>query len=403
MRSAGPGLYVHIPFCSKKCLYCGSVSFSGRQAEAGRYLRALEREASCRPAFKPATLYVGGGTPSELSCEQMGSLLASLSERFGSLEALREATLEGNPESLDAPKLDVLRRAGVRRLSIGLQTTEDRLLKAIGRRHSFADFERVYQEARGRSFSLSVDLMLGLPGQSLSGALASLKAVLRLDPGHLSLYCLHVEEGTPFAAEGLAVDEDLSREMLEASIELLAKAGYRHYEISNFAKPGRESLHNLNYWENGPYLGLGCAAAGCLGGVRYRNEGELHAYCAKIERGESAAVSSEALAGKEKTGEDLMLGLRLIEGIRLTRPMRRYFASELESLRRRGLIELERSPKTGLPLRARLSRRGLFFANEVFREFVPPYMESSHMRPKHQALPKGTQCGAAAAAPEACT
>ena len=349
------------------------MSFPGRQDVFGRYLKALDREASFHPTIKPATLYVGGGTPSELSAENLSELLGALAARFGPLEAMAESTVEGNPESLDARKLDVLRAAGVSRLSVGLQSADDRLLKDIGRRHTWADFERAYAQAARRGFSVSVDLMLALPGQTLTGALASLKSVLRLDPDHLSLYCLHVEEGTPLSRQGFAEDEDLGRGMFEASMDILSRAGYRHYEISNFARPGRESLHNLNYWRGGSYLGLGCAAAGYLGGVRYENDRDVEGYCRKVERGESPALATESLAGKEKLGESLLLGLRMIGGVLLTAPMRRHFTSELESLRRRGLLELERSPKTGLPLRARLSREGIFFANEVFREFVPPF------------------------------
>ncbi|HAH06369.1 MAG TPA: coproporphyrinogen III oxidase [Elusimicrobia bacterium] len=384
-RSAAAGLYVHVPFCSGKCAYCAFVSGPQHRALSGRYLDALDREASFHPGFRPETLYVGGGTPSELGVPELERLFGLLAGRFGPLEALREVTVEGNPESLLPDKLSLLRRLGVGRLSIGLQSSDDRLLEGLGRRHRCADFERAYREAERLGFSLSVDVMLGLPGQSLSGALSTLKTVMRLAPGHVSVYCLHVEEGTPLERRGFAADEDLSREMFESSIELLARAGYRHYEISNFARPGLESRHNENYWLNGPYLGLGAAAASHLRGVRCENDPDPASYCAKVERGESPAVQSEALSGKEKAGEDLLLGLRLVAGVPLTSRLRRHFTPELESLRRRGLIELERSPRTGLPLRARLSREGLFLANKVFQEFVPPF----ETLPSAESVPMG--------------
>ncbi|MFA6030088.1 MAG: radical SAM family heme chaperone HemW [Elusimicrobiota bacterium] len=368
-----PGLYVHVPFCSIKCFYCDFTAFSGQRSQVGRYLSALEREAKVRPGPRPETLYVGGGTPSELPVEALAELFGILSRRYGRLEDLREVTVETSPESLDAEKLDVLRRAGVSRLSIGLQTTEDRLLKAIGRKHGWEDFRKVYGDAVARGFSPNVDLMLGLPGQSLSGALGSLRQLIDLGPDHLSVYALKVEDRTLFSRRKVAVDEDLSREMLEAAIETLARAGYRHYEISNFARPGKESVHNTNYWLNGSYIGLGCGAAGHLDGVRYENDDRLPDYCAKIERGESPAIMTESLAGKAKAGEDLLLGLRLIDGVLLTPAMRRHFSAELEALRRRGLVELVRSPRTGTPRLARLTREGVFLANEAFRSFVAPF------------------------------
>ncbi|HVE11857.1 MAG TPA: coproporphyrinogen-III oxidase family protein, partial [Elusimicrobiota bacterium] len=248
---------------------------AGQGSQTGRYLSALEREAELYPDVRPDTLYVGGGTPSELSAVELARLLAWVGRRFGSVAALREATVEGNPESLGDDKLDALRAGGVGRLSLGLQASQDRLLKSLGRRHSFADFARVYRNARARGFDVSVDLMFGLPGQSRADARASLDEVLALEPEHLSLYSLQVEDRTLFGKREVEVDEDLARAVMEESIDALAAAGYRHYEISNFAKPGKESVHNLNYWADGEYLGLGCGAAGRLGAERWQNEDRL--------------------------------------------------------------------------------------------------------------------------------
>jgi oxygen-independent coproporphyrinogen-3 oxidase len=320
-----------------------------------RYLRALKREASFHPGYLARTVYVGGGTPSELDAGRMRELFSAIAPRHAPPGDLREFTFEGNPESLDCAKLDELLRAGVGRLSLGLQTPDDRLLEAVGRRHCF---------------SIAVDLMLGLPGQTLGGALKGLRSVVDLGPGHVSVYCLQAEEGTPFSRQGVYPDEDLVREMFEAAIDELGRSGLRHYEISNFARPGRESLHNLNTWLNGPCLGLGCAAAGFVGGLRYQNEAGLEAYCARVERGEDPAVSSESLCGKAAAGEELMLGLRMIDGLPLTAGARRHFSGELEALRGRGLLDVSDG-------RARLSREGVFLANEVFRAFVAPFDEDA--------------------------
>lgn len=370
MRAGLTGLYVHIPFCSIKCFYCDFTAFSGQGGSVERYLAALEREAGLYPDPAPRTLYVGGGTPSELSAAQTARLLSGLAGRFGPLDRLLESTFEANPESLDEAKLDVLRAAGVGRLSLGLQAPQDRLLKSLGRRHGWADFVRVWRAARSRGFSLNADLMLGLPDQSLRDVREGLESVLELEPDHLSVYCLQVEDRTLFAKRAVQVDEGLSREMLEVVKARLEGAGFVHYEVSNFAKAGRESVHNINYWLNGPYLGLGCGAAGYLDGDRWLNEERLARYLDRVERGERPQASSERLQGRSALGETMMLRFRLLEGFSLTPDMQTEFRPELERLAERGLIELEGGGCSGCLPKARLTREGLFLANEVFREFV---------------------------------
>lgn len=360
------GLYVHIPFCAVKCFYCDFTAFAGQRKTVGRYLDALRAEAALHEGLAPRTLYVGGGTPSELSAPELERMLSVVSERFGPVEGMAEATVEANPESLDEEKLLALRRGGVGRLSLGLQTAEPRLLAAIGRKHGFEDFLRAYRRAKELGFSVSVDLMFGLPGQDAGDHRRSLKAVLDLEPDHLSLYGLQVEDRTLFAKREVEVDEDLARAMMEESVETLARAGYRHYEISNFARPGRESLHNVNYWLNGPYIGLGCGAAGFLDGVRWQNDDRLASYCDRALRGEAPRGSEERLAGKAAVGETLMLGLRMLSGVPLTPRAQELFAAEIESLVQRGLAELDQA-------RLRLTRAGVFLANEAFREFVAPF------------------------------
>ncbi len=369
------GLYVHIPFCSIKCYYCGFAAFSGQHASAGRYLAALDREASCYSgAGKPETLYIGGGTPTELSAQQLDLLLQNLSTQFGAIAEFRESTVEASPESLDLEKLQTLRESGVSRLSIGLQTTSDRLLKAIGRRHSYEDFKTVFGQAKRLGFDVSVDLMLGLPGQTLNDACGSLQAVQGLDADHISVYCLQVEDKTLFAKRAVKNDESLARDMYEATIERLASEGWVHYEISNFARPGKESIHNVNYWNNGSYIGLGCGAAGFLGGVRYQNEERLAPYLRRAESGERPVASSERLSGKEGLGEAMLLRLRLLKGFGLTPEMESVFRGELEGLLGRGLITLDGGCSKTRPV-VKLSPEGRFLANEAFRAFVAPFAE----------------------------
>lgn len=360
------GLYVHIPFCSVKCFYCDFAAYSGQKKQVERYLAALEAEAALLPPRRPETLYVGGGTPSELEAEQVADLFTRLRRAYGGA-TWTEATFEGNPESLDERKLAVLAGQGVTRLSIGLQTADDGLLKAIGRRHTAADFARVFKAARAAGLrSLSVDLMFGLPGQTLAGLAETLAFTLALAPEHVSIYGLQVEDRTLFAKRGVEEDSELGRAMYELVLERLADAGLEHYEISNFAKPGHRSAHNLNYWKRGEYLGLGCSAASFLGGVRTSNEERLLPYVEAVEAGRRATVEAETPSGRELLGEEAFLGLRLVEGFAPSPDLREAFAAEWALLMAKGLVE----EKDG---RWRLSPEGLFVANDVFKAFVPPF------------------------------
>jgi oxygen-independent coproporphyrinogen III oxidase len=360
------GLYVHIPFCSVKCFYCDFAAFSGQKKQVERYLAALGAEAALPPPRTPETLYIGGGTPSELSSGQIASLFECLRRAFPGAK-LTESTFEGNPESLDAEKLAVLARSGVTRLSIGLQTADDELLKSVGRRHTAADFARVFRMARAAGIpALSVDLMFGLPGQTLDSLRATLDFTLALDPEHVSLYGLQVEDRTLFAKRGVEEDSDLGREMYELSIEALGKAGLEHYEISNYAKPGHRSAHNINYWRRGDYLGLGVSAASFLGGVRSSNDEKLTSYMDSVDAGRRPTAEIDAPTGLEALGEEAFLGLRMIEGFIPSAALRAAFAGSWAVLKARGLTREENS-------RWRLTDDGVFLANDVFREFVPPF------------------------------
>ncbi|TBR20324.1 radical SAM family heme chaperone HemW [bacterium] len=373
--SEGTGLYIHVPFCSVKCFYCDFTAFSGQNAAADRYVAAVLAEADLYPKTAVDTLYVGGGTPTELSASQLTALLGGLASRFGPLSALREATVEASPESASEDRLDALADAGVGRLSLGLQTASDRLLKTVGRSHTFSDFKRVFRSARRRGFSLNVDLMQGLPGQSLKDVGADLDAVLGLDPDHLSIYTLQVEDRTLFAKREVELDPDFARDAMDETLGRLAAAGFRHYEVSNWAKPGREAVHNVGYWIDRPGLGLGCGASGYLDGVRYENEDRLKNYLEAVERGRRPVFSAERLEGKARLGETLMLRLRLVEGLSLTPQMQLAFRPELDALTARGLLELVGGGCSECLPTLRLTREGLFLANEVFREFVPPFDE----------------------------
>ena len=363
------GLYVHVPFCSVKCFYCDFTAVAHHGHLAGRYLRAIEAESKLKMPRSPDTLYVGGGTPSELESDQIRELFAVLRRSYPKMEPT-ESTFECNPESTTPEKLAALAEAGVTRLSLGLQTAEDELLRRIGRRHSTRQFVEIFKAARrAGSFDLSVDLMYNLPGQSLRSFSDSVEFVLGLQPEHVSIYGLQVEDQTLFSRRQVVPDEDAGRAMFELALDRLAEAGFRHYEISNWAKPGHESKHNMIYWRDGEYVGLGCGAASFLDGRRSTNVEKLVDYMSAVEAGRDPVLESERLRGKEKLGETLMLGLRLIDGFAPSGPMWQAFEPEIAALERRGLLQ-----RCGA--RLKLTRDGVFVANDVFREFVPPYAEA---------------------------
>ncbi|MBI3551676.1 MAG: radical SAM family heme chaperone HemW [Elusimicrobia bacterium] len=363
------GLYVHIPFCSVKCFYCDFTAFAGQGRSVARYLGALAAEARLKSGRVPDTLYVGGGTPSELSAPQIGELFDLIARAYPQ-SRFQESTFEANPESTTAEKLSVLRSCGVTRLSLGAQTLDDALLKGIGRRHTAADLVDVYRQARTfEGWSISIDLMYGLPGQTVLSFLKSLDDVLALEPEHLSLYGLQVEDRTLFSKRGVEPEDDACRAMYEDAIDRLNAAGYRHYEISNFAKPGFESKHNRIYWHDGEYVGLGCGAASFLDGVRSTSIDRLIPYCEAVEAGRLPTAQEEWLSGRDKLGETAMLGLRLVDGFEPGADIEREFFVEIGRLVERKLIRREGR-------RLKLTREGVFLANQAFMEFVPPFEDS---------------------------
>ena len=362
------GLYIHIPFCLRKCNYCDFCSFPGRDgAQMTAYTRELCRRLTLwapRCAEYPVdTLYFGGGTPTLLPLACFEALFDTLGRHYRLTEDC-EITCECNPATADRAYLTALRGLGVNRLSVGLQSADDRELTLLGRAHSFADFRALFADARAAGFdNLSADLMYGLPDQTAEGFRQSLRALIDLSPEHVSAYGLKIEEGTPFARRrpSLALpDEDTEYEMYTACTELLGEAGYQKYEISNFARPGRESRHNLRYWERRDYLGLGVAAHSCFEGVRFGNGRDMDAFLA----GADITVERAELDETDAFNEYLMLGLRLTKGID-TADFRARFGIELRDayphlndLLRHGFMTLREG-------RLAFTDRGFFVSNTV--------------------------------------
>lgn len=374
-----PGLYVHAPFCRARCRYCAFVSSVYEAQRAERYLAALAREAADRRQLAanlaPGTLYLGGGTPTALSPGQLrrlGEILSSTAD----LRGVREMTAEANPGTADAGRLAVLREFGFGRLSLGAQSFHDRELELLGRTHRSEEVAEAAGAARRAGFeSLGLDLIFGLPGQRPGDFLRSLEAALKLEPDHFSLYGLTYEEGTPLAEELAAgrlsrPSEEAEREMYLGAIERLERAGYEHYEIANFARPGHRCLHNLNYWDGGEYLGLGAGAFSYLEGERRGNAGDVEEYCERIEAGRSPVAFRERLGPEKRAREALMLALRLRRGADLAEFEARtgfealsLFEDSLGGHLEAGRVELAEG-------RLRLTLEGLLVADRVMADFI---------------------------------
>ena len=313
------GLYIHIPFCRSKCYYCDFCSFpqygeSDFEAYVSSLCRDLEACAADCGAYAVDTVYFGGGTPTLLPWRLLKRVLDCI-VRCYRVAPDAEVTLECNPKTASPEQLRALKNAGFNRLSIGMQSTHDNELRALGRIHSFADFVRTFADARTAGFeNISADLMMGIPEQSLSSYLESVERLCALQPEHISSYGLIVEDGTPFGdrrEQLILPDEDAEQEMYFGGIELLRKNGYRQYEISNFARPGYESRHNLRYWNCEAFLGFGPAAYSDFEGERFGNSRDLAAYLA----GESIVSESERPTRSQRMNEYVMLQMRLAKGV----------------------------------------------------------------------------------------
>ena len=376
------GVYIHIPFCRSRCSYCDFATEMYQSEIAETYVDALCSEIhDWREIDKPATvdtIYFGGGTPSLLSTKQIKRSLGAVKDRFEIIDA-PEISLEINPgdggvdpESRRAT-MRAWRSLGINRASFGAQTFDDRELKLLGRTHDSADVRKTFALLRDARFAnINLDLIAGLPGQTMAGWKRNLDDALKLRPEHLSLYLLDVHEGTPLADQinrGMRPkpDDDLAAEMYATMIDQMCAAGYEHYEISNFCLPGFESRHNTKYWVGSPYYGFGNSAHSYDGGRRrWANERDAAKYVEMIARRDSAIVDRTMLSDEETRSESIFLGLRLMRGIdlqayesRFGKNLREEYNGELDRLRTAGLIEIE-----GELLK--LTTRGALLSNEVF-------------------------------------
>jgi oxygen-independent coproporphyrinogen-3 oxidase len=321
-------LYIHIPFCVKKCLYCGFYSTPCTAQNADRFIDALRLEAAGRSAAfsgrEFGSLYLGGGTPTVLSSRQLTNVVSIIRSHFN-LSPQAEITVEANPESGAGPVFHALRRSGVNRLSIGVQSFSDRLLATLGRPHQAAQAWNAFQNARRSGFeNIGIDLIYGIPGQTADDWSQTLDRALSLRPNHVSAYCLSLDEGSSYhrkAASGALQlpDDDAVAELYDAAVERLTAAGFLHYEISNFTQAGFECRHNLNYWRRGEYLGLGPGAWSFIAGRRFRSVPDLEPYCTDLHAGLSITTENETVGPDEALLETVMLRLRTRSGIELER------------------------------------------------------------------------------------
>lgn len=364
------GLYVHVPFCAKKCPYCDFYSQSYRKADAARYVNAvilrMRQFAAC--GCEADTLYFGGGTPSLLSPEQIGRIVNEARTLF----SLRgEVSMEANPNTLNETRLAALCESGINRLSVGVQSFDERELEALGRKHSAEQAKAAIRAAKRAGFDdISLDLMLGVPYQTEESLQRTLETAVSLPVTHISAYMLKVEEATPYNGSPLMVhcpDEESLARMYLQTVETLAGYGFLQYEISNFAKDGYQSRHNLKYWKEEPYLGIGAAAHSCFDGRRFASAPSLDTFCDAAENGNYADI--ELLEADAQTEEErLMLGLRLAEGVLRAEMME----AVLPQKRRKAEALLRRLCENGLVsddgIRIRLRAEGFLVSNEILTE-----------------------------------
>ena len=367
------GIYVHIPFCKSKCEYCDFYSVGGSRDRrtTDDYLQALAdhiRETGrLAPEHTVDTVYFGGGTPSFFGAENLEKILDEVQRRFH-LHPEAEVTLEANPDSVTKTALKKFLRAGFNRISIGVQSDSDEMLKKLGRPHTFEQARQAVVRAREVGFgNISLDLMYGLPNQTLTGWKETVEHVLELKPEHMSCYALKVEPNTPLWSYRDCAnlpDDDLQADMYLAASELLRDYGYEHYEISNFAKPGFRSAHNMKYWTGGEYLGFGPTAASDFAGKRFTAVRDLRGYIDGIARHGTVLSECETVPLRERAGEYVMLRLRIAEGLEAQEYERQFlmpFAPLellLEQLSKRGLAEREDE-------RWRLTERGWLVSNQI--------------------------------------
>lgn len=384
------GLYIHIPFCRQKCYYCDFVSFANRDDMIERYVNCLKQEIiqyaqenkvmadhDLEPKYILKTIYIGGGTPSAISERYIVEILETVKENF-EIKDDAEITIEVNPGTATKEKLETYKEFGINRLSIGLQAVQDDILKKIGRIHTYQDFLDTYNYARDVGFSnMNVDLMIDLPDQTLDNVKESVKEIIRLKPEHISVYSLILEKNTrmyEMIASKVAeiAPDDIERQMYWYVKKTLEKHNYMQYEISNFAKQGFESRHNMDCWNQNEYIGVGTAACSYIEDKRYSNVEALDEYITNIENKEpnKNLILEEVLKLEDKMNEYMMLGLRKIDGIDIqtfenkfhVNPIMKY-CKILEKLNHEGLIEINANT-------IKLTNKGIDLANLVWEEFI---------------------------------
>ncbi len=370
------GIYVHIPFCKRKCAYCDFISFSGKARLIEKYVEALKREINkCKIGkedYMVKTIYFGGGTPSFIESKYIVEILEAIKEKFN-ISKNAEITIEINPGTVTEEKLKDYYEVGINRISFGLQSTNSQLLKLVGRIHSYSSFLEGYNLARKTGFkNINVDLMIGLPVQTLKDVQKDLSRIIELNPEHVSVYSLIVEEGTRIEEkiknkELYLPSEKLERKMYWEVKKKLEEAGYIHYEISNFAKAGYESKHNLSCWNQEEYLGFGLAAHSYFNNVRYSNTDDFEEY---FDWPENSKIIHERQTDEDRQKEFMLLGLRKIEGVAISDFKNKFienpiylYRETLNKLVTQGLIEVDIDS-------IKLTNRGIDLANLVWEEFV---------------------------------
>ena len=374
MQKKPTSAYVHIPFCTQICYYCDFSKVFIKNQPVDSYLEHLLEEFRFYDIQKLRTLYIGGGTPTALSAPQLEVLLKGLTKNLD-LSVLEELTIEANPGDLDADKIAVLKNSTVNRVSLGVQTFDNKMLKKIGRSHLEKDIYENIDRLKLAGFdNISIDLIYALPGQTMEQVKENVAKAIGLDIPHMSLYSLILENHTVFMnrmrrGKLPLPKEELEAEMFEYIIAELERAGFEHYEISNFSKSGFESRHNLMYWDNAEYYGIGAGASGYVNGVRYKNHGPIRHYLSAVEEG-NARITEEHLSQKEQMEEEMFLGLRKKSGVSMARFEEKFgrsfdelYGEIVRDLVQQGLMQIEGD-------RVRMTKRGLFLGDTVAERFI---------------------------------